>query len=419
MGSFEEFEQNLRDALANLYNPLYEPAALIIETMGAPWAQGGTHASASVQSLLAKAIDELRPSEGAPASAPIRKLYEILQHRYIERLTQESTAELLGITPRYVRDLQVDAIRVLAKRFWDQYQSRLASAERGSGSTGVDRESTGRELGLNEWSAQMRDELSSLSKLAPDMGAPVGAILHAATRSAQAFIDGHNLRVTCDQVDLALRARIHPAAFRQLVLSTIVELARGMFSGQIAIRCEHQANHIRVLFEAAPVTSSDRVNLAQVAEILAVHQGSMQIIAGACTLDVEMLLPAMPPADLLPVLVVDDNEDLVSFYRSYVSGTAYEIRHVSHASQVFHAIDESKPHIIVLDIMLPDPEIDGWELLVHLHNHPSTRSIPVIVCSVVGQAELALALGASLYLPKPVRRRQFVEALNQVRDLAA
>jgi CheY-like chemotaxis protein len=61
--------------------------------------------------------------------------------------------------------------------------------------------------------------------------------------------------------------------------------------------------------------------------------------------------------------------------------------------------------------MLPD--VDGWNLLQDLHQHPATRSIPVIICSVVREETLALSLGAVLYLPKPVSPHQFIQALNQ------
>ena len=70
--------------------------------------------------------------------------------------------------------------------------------------------------------------------------------------------------------------------------------------------------------------------------------------------------------------------------------------------------------MIVLDVMLPDPAIDGWELLAQLHEHPETRSIPVIICSVIRERQLALSLGAASYLPKPVRRKDFIEALDGV-----
>jgi CheY-like chemotaxis protein len=76
-----------------------------------------------------------------------------------------------------------------------------------------------------------------------------------------------------------------------------------------------------------------------------------------------------------------------------------------------NAVETVTPDVIVLDVILPDA--DGWELLMHLHEHPIARSIPIIICSVVREKELALALGAKAYLPKPVRRRQFISALQQ------
>ena len=62
--------------------------------------------------------------------------------------------------------------------------------------------------------------------------------------------------------------------------------------------------------------------------------------------------------------------------------------------------------------MLPDA--DGWELLTRLREHAATASTPIIICSVVRREELALALHATLYLAKPVRRQQFIQALEQV-----
>ena len=67
--------------------------------------------------------------------------------------------------------------------------------------------------------------------------------------------------------------------------------------------------------------------------------------------------------------------------------------------------------------MLPD--IDGWRLLMLLHENAETRTIPVIVCTVVREEGLALSLGATRYLAKPVGPRDFIETLNQVSPPAA
>ncbi|MBI1877882.1 MAG: response regulator [Chloroflexi bacterium] len=112
------------------------------------------------------------------------------------------------------------------------------------------------------------------------------------------------------------------------------------------------------------------------------------------------------------MLVIDDNADLVHFYRRYTTGTRYQIVHLAEGQHTLSTVKEIRPNIIILDVMLPD--IDGWELLTDLRGQPATQMIPIIVCSVVRRAELALSLGASLYLPKPVRRREFVQALDQI-----
>lgn len=67
--------------------------------------------------------------------------------------------------------------------------------------------------------------------------------------------------------------------------------------------------------------------------------------------------------------------------------------------------------------MLPD--IDELQLLIRLRANPTTSSIPVIVCSVARERDLALSLGAFRYLKKPIRPREFMQAPDQARFQAA
>jgi CheY-like chemotaxis protein len=73
--------------------------------------------------------------------------------------------------------------------------------------------------------------------------------------------------------------------------------------------------------------------------------------------------------------------------------------------------EAESPEIIVLDVMLPDT--DGWELLGRLRAHPLTRQTPVIVCTILPQEQLALALGAAAFLSKPISRPALLAALDQ------
>ncbi len=67
--------------------------------------------------------------------------------------------------------------------------------------------------------------------------------------------------------------------------------------------------------------------------------------------------------------------------------------------------------MIILDLMLPNR--DGWELLQILHANPDTASIPVAVCSILDDPELAFSWGAQFYLKKPVGSLELLQALAE------
>jgi CheY-like chemotaxis protein len=67
--------------------------------------------------------------------------------------------------------------------------------------------------------------------------------------------------------------------------------------------------------------------------------------------------------------------------------------------------------VIVLDVMMP--RIDGWEMLGRLRSNRATSHVPVIVCTIMAQEELALSLGAAGFLKKPVTRQDFLAALDR------
>jgi CheY-like chemotaxis protein len=73
-----------------------------------------------------------------------------------------------------------------------------------------------------------------------------------------------------------------------------------------------------------------------------------------------------------------------------------------------------RPDIIVLDLMMP--EQDGWDLLQLLSNQPDTAHIPIMICSVLKQKQLALSLGAAAFLEKPFTEQALLEMLEKLRE---
>ena len=82
------------------------------------------------------------------------------------------------------------------------------------------------------------------------------------------------------------------------------------------------------------------------------------------------------------------------------------------AEKAFQAIEQEPPEVIILDIMMRD--VDGWQLLQRLRTDTRLPDVPIIVCSVLKEPKVALALGAQYYLKKPVSQQQMLAALQEV-----
>ena len=409
MDAFEQFELDLRGALTHLYDPIYRPSDTLWAVSGCDFEQGARN----LQAAIIRAIEDLKPSEPVPPDAQVKRVYELLHYRYVEGRTQQETAEHLGITPRYLRRLQWKAIHVLASLLWEHRRPGQRAVDTLESDAVGPRDEGGSDDESTDWLSQVREELASLSRSDPTALANVAEMIGTAADITHAITSKRGIALQVGAVKTDLVARIHPSALRQVLVEAIAKLSRIVSSGGIEIQADGDGDQVAIYIKAA-ATSLDRPSdLALAQEILAAHDGTMEIRpAGGGVSLILKLRPAPGSGETVSLLVVDDNEDLVGLYRSYAAGTRYEIAHVVEGQRLFEAVEASAPDIIVLDVMLPD--VDGWELLMQVHEDLQTRSIPVVVCSVIREEELALALGATVYLPKPVRRREFIQALDRV-----
>ena len=413
MGVFEEFERDLREALTHLYDPLYQPPESL-------WAVMGLDPEREVKSLqtgIIQAIEDLRPDPSVPPDATARRFHQLLLHRYVKGLTQQVAAERLGMTSRHLRGLQWKAVRALARLLWERGQVGTSLADdhtREEMTRLPDAAEPG--VGRQDWASQVQQELASLQRSAPGAAADVGAAIRRATELMGSPTKERGIDLEAGHVRSGMLTKIHPSALRQILIVAIAALAEGMSSGTIVFGGERKGDRVQITVKGYPLAASDLGDVSLIRQVLDEQGGSVEVYSAKGGIALLLELPALP-TDRTTVLVVEDNADLISFYRSYVAGTRYEIVHLAEGRRLFEAIAECKPAIVVLDVMLDDPDIDGWELLVRLHGNPATRSIPVVVCSVVLEEQLALTLGATVYLPKPVRCRQVIgaqdEALSQ------
>lgn len=118
------------------------------------------------------------------------------------------------------------------------------------------------------------------------------------------------------------------------------------------------------------------------------------------------------PADRKIVVAIDDDPKVISLYERYLAPQGYYVIPFIEAKGAKERIIAIKPYAITLDVMMPN--IDGWTLLSELKSDPATRDIPVLVCSILEQADKGFNLGAADYLIKPILEEDLVHAVNRL-----
>jgi len=115
------------------------------------------------------------------------------------------------------------------------------------------------------------------------------------------------------------------------------------------------------------------------------------------------------------VLAIDDEPQVLNLYNRYLSNHGYQLVSLTDSSQAVEVARQIQPQAITLDISMP--EKDGWDVLEGLKSDPSTRHIPVILCSILNASQnqaRGYRLGASDYLMKPILEDDLIQALDRL-----
>lgn len=110
------------------------------------------------------------------------------------------------------------------------------------------------------------------------------------------------------------------------------------------------------------------------------------------------------------VLIVEDDPGSVALLRSWLEPEGYAIAVAGSGEEGLERARDLMPDAIILDILLPG--LDGWDVLQQLRVERRTRSIPILIVSVVEDRQLGIALGAADYFVKPVDREPLLERLR-------
>jgi len=109
------------------------------------------------------------------------------------------------------------------------------------------------------------------------------------------------------------------------------------------------------------------------------------------------------------ILTVDDDEGVITLFQRYLEKQGYKVVGMTTSEGVIETAKRLKPYAITLDVIMPGK--DGWQIIQELKSDPETRDIPVIVCSIMSEADKGLSMGVADYLVKPVTEQDLLDAL--------
>jgi excisionase family DNA binding protein len=118
------------------------------------------------------------------------------------------------------------------------------------------------------------------------------------------------------------------------------------------------------------------------------------------------------------VLLVDDDAKLRELVRLNLEFEGYAVREAGSAEEGLSAIEEARPDLVLLDVMMP--QTDGCEMLRKIQDQYGAGAIPVVMFSgKVDQNAVAQASsgGAQAFVGKPFDMQQLIEQTKQIAPL--
>ncbi len=393
-----DFEHLVRDALAHLYDPMHlqiHPLTRLMPQM--PGGRPSTVGGALRRSLL-DAIDSLRPPPGTSATSKAYRKYRILELRYVEEADPTEVQRQLAMSKtEYYRE-HTEALAAITSALREQWH--VEDAERGVRIPQDTDRTESAEREVREICAQMQLEMLDLR----DTAREVVSILDPLCQR-----QGIGLRL--QSVTSPCPTHADRVGLRQALLNAIRKVMDAVAPGRVDVEVTLGANDVRVEIRGTPAEPRppipQQLDLTVARCLIEYLRGRVEMKPGT-DVTVEFRLPTTRRARLL---VVDNNQDFVALVARYLNQENWQVIGAPDAQQTYRIIAELAPDLILLDVMMPG--CDGWEILRQLKLSRQSREIPVIICSVLDDEQLAVSLGADGYLLKPVSQDDLLQALHR------
>ena len=113
------------------------------------------------------------------------------------------------------------------------------------------------------------------------------------------------------------------------------------------------------------------------------------------------------------ILIVEDDADISEVIQYNLEKENFQTVCVSNGEEVSQVVQKEKPHLMVLDLMLPG--MDGLEVCQSIREDKKFAHLPIIMLTAKSQETdkiVGLELGADDYMTKPFSPRELIARIK-------
>lgn len=373
----DSFVDHVREVLEHLYDFPFLQNHPLAQSSGQPLRQ-----------QILQAIEQLNPGANVSFRSPPARLYNLLQLRYVEGRSIQEVGHELGLSKRQTyRDLR-------------RAEENVAAILRQL------RAPTSVESPTSETSASLTDELAS-REFHPGL-IDIQTVLSYACHAVETLAASRSIMLDCMSTpQQTVSIYSDPVILQQVLVSILSRIVQTAASGNVRVDYHEIGDDVSltVVYESTgdqsildPVTLHFMEKLGWSAAADQLENGTQSLTVHIASLDSTLL-------------VIDDNEGIADLIKRFLAGSDVRVVPAMTGMEGVQLASDIEPDAILLDVMMP--HMDGWEVLQVLRSRPATAHIPVIICSVFNDSELARSLGASASISKPIKREDVIAALRK------
>lgn len=403
-----EFRELVKDALTHLYDVGHLQAHPLAEHLRIPedrMVAGGK--ARALRQVLFDAIEALRSTENNAALGRNQRSYKLLYHRYIEGTKAQEVALLLALSDRqYFRELD-RAIDEISQLLAGQVAAPLEPDPTPSASETGDEPMTVASEALRI-SQQEKERWFDLWEVVQGLVEDLSAVLNERQTTIR-YAPGRGAAAGSSQ---RIPIFTNRTLLRQLLLFLFLEVSGRGLGVELELACAELPDAVTISLtypgKSLAVAAEHVHNSVEFTGLLAVINARLDCPPGR-----PQTISIFIPTSRWNILIVDDNNATVRLFRRFLATENCRIFDAPSVSKAVQFLKQTSVsiHLIIMDVMMPNQ--DGWEGLQKLHTNPAYQHIPVVICSVLNQPDLAVSLGAAGFLAKPVKQHDLVAVVQR------